>query len=36
MKRMYYVQAPGVISWEYRKLTRKQANELRKNGYIVE
>lgn len=36
MKRTYYVQAPGIVSWEVKRLTQKQVNELRKNGYIVE
>lgn len=35
-KKMYFVQRPGIMGWEMWKLTRKQAEALRAQGYIVE
>ena len=36
IKKLYFVQAPGIMGWEQRKLTAKQAEALRQAGYIVE
>ena len=35
-KKNYSIQAPGIMAWEQRKLTKKQAEALRKAGYTVE
>lgn len=35
-KKLYFIQHPGIMGWEMRKLTRKQADALRTAGYIVE
>ena len=35
MKTLYFIQRPGVMSWESKKLTERQAEELRKQGYTV-
>ena len=34
-KTNYYVAAPGIMMYEVRKLTEKQAEQLRKQGYTV-
>ena len=35
-KKNYNVQAPGIMAWQMMRLTVKQAEQLRKQGYTVE
>ena len=35
-KKMYYVQAPGVMAGTMQKLTKKEVETLRNQGYTVE
>ena len=34
-KELYFIEAPGVMGGESKKLTERQAEELRKQGYTV-
>ena len=34
-KELYFIEAPGVMGGELKKLTERQAEELRKQGYTV-
>ena len=36
IRKTYIVQRPGVMNWEAKKLTKKEAENLRAAGYIVE
>lgn len=35
-KKLYFIQYPGIMGWEMRRLTQKQVEALRAQGYVVE